>query len=432
MDCCGLLKVKGRGSVSIRQCSAVFFSMCMFKTLFILALHFLMHQAHPVCAAAFQPTRRRYYHYATYIQEGRHHTTSPLFYTIKHERVQRIAANKKYLTQKLGLPKNKVEKLQEMDGLPNILTLDEGILEERVLWLKQRLKLKNKGQIRGIVQHQPHVLARLSSNLEQKIDYLQTRLLLDDKSLRKLILDAPHILPCSTDNIEETLNWLQTRLSLDDRKLSKLVKRAPYTLGCSVDENLEPTLDWLQRRLGMDDFSISRVVQKMPRILHLNIESNLEPKLDWLQEEFKLDDEAVGKMVQRAPTIIGLAIDSWEIKIDWIQSRLGLVDQDLADFVLKSPSILNLTCQNLDSTLQFFIDALGNERDAVRLVTNNPSLLAYSLERRLKPRLQETRDLCLQVDASCLRRIGQYSDDYWKAATSFVRDHQEFGITVLP
>jgi len=424
-----------RTSWLCRQCSAVFFSMCISKTLSILALYFLMHQAHdvkkmiaPVCAAAFQPTRRRHYHYATHSQVGRHHTTS-LFYTAKH---QCVAANKKYLTQTLGLPKNKVEKLQEMDGLPNILTLDEGILEERVLWLKQRLKLKNKGQIRGIVQHQPHVLARLSSNLEQKIDYLQTRLLLDDKSLRKLILDAPHILPMGTDNIEETLNWLQRRLSLDDRKLAKLVKRAPYTLGCSVDENLEPTLDWLQRRLNMDDFSISRVVQKMPRILHLNIESNLEPKLDWLQEEFKLDDEAVGKMVQRAPTIIGLAIDSWEIKIDWIQSRLGLVDQDLADFVLKSPSILNLTIENLSSTLQFFIDALGNEREAVRLVTNNPSLLAYSLERRLKPRLQETRELRLQVDTSCLRRIGQYSDEYWKAATSFVRDHQEFGITVLP
>jgi hypothetical protein len=372
------------------------------------------------CAAAFHHPCLPY----------RHQSTKQLLYATKDERV---AANKKYLTRKLGLTKDQVQKLQ-MDGLPNILTLEVGVLEERVDWLKKRLKLKNKSQLRKIVQHQPHVLARLSSNLALKIDYLQTRLRLDDDSLRKLFLEAPHLLPCSTDNMMETLNWLQKSLSLDDRKLSKLIRRAPYTLGCSVPENLEPTLDWIQRRLHtLDDFSISRVIQKMPRVLHLNIESNLEPKLDWLQNKYNFDDDALGKIVQRSPTILGLSIDTLEVKIGWIRKRLYLRGQDLSNFILKSPSILNCNIEsNLDLTLNFYIDALGNERDAVRLVTMNPSLLAYSLENRLKPRLQQTKDVGIMIDAGCLRRIGQYTDDYWKLAISFVRDHQELGIIALP
>jgi len=380
-----------------------------------------------VYATAFQQQPSRQNHHA---HKYRRHPSTALFYAAKDEC---IAANKKYLSRRLGLTKDQVQRLQT-DGLPNILTLEDGVLEERVDWLKKRLKLKNKSQIRKIVQHQPHVLAKLSSNLAQKIDYLQTRLRLNDDSLRKMFLEAPHLIPCSTENMEETLNWLQTRLRLDDRQLTKLICRAPYTLGCSVSENLEPTLDWIQRRLHtLDEFTISRVVQKMPRILHLNIEANLEPKFDWLQHQFNLDDDALGKMVQRSPTFLGLSIDTWEVKLDWIERRLDLTDQDLSKFILKAPSILNCNIEsNLDLTLDFYIDALGNEREAVRLVTKNPSLLAYSLEKRLKPRLQETRDAGILIDAGCLRRIGQYTDDYWKMALSFVRDHQELGIIALP
>jgi len=378
-----------------------------------------------VCTSAFQQAPRRFIH----AHQDRHPTT-PFLYVTKDEC---IAANKKYLTQKIGLSKEQVQRLQT-DGLPNILTLEDGVLQERVDWLKKRLKLRNKSQVRKIVQHQPHVLAKLSSNLAQKIDYLQARLLLNDDSLRKMFLEAPHLIPCSTENMEETLNWLQERLHLDDRKLTKLICRAPYTLGCSVSENLEPTLDWIQCRLNaLDDFTVSRIVQKMPRILHLNIEANLEPKFDWLQHQFNLDDDALGKMVQRSPTFLGLSIDTWEVKLDWIERRLHLTGDDLSKFILKAPSILNCNIEsNLDLTLDFYIDALGDEREAVRLVTNNPSLLAYSLEKRLKPRLQETRDAGILIDAGCLRRIGQYTDDYWKMAITFVRDHRDLGIIAFP
>lgn len=381
-----------------------------------------------MCATAFHQPSVRYIHVH---QSQCRHSRMPCLYATKDEC---IAANKKYLSRKLGLTKSQVQRLQT-DGLPNILTLEDGVLEERVDWLKKRLKLRNNKQVRKIVQHQPHVLAKLSSNLAQKIDYLQTRLQLSDNSLRKLFLEAPHLIPCSTENMEDTLNWLQKRLRLNDRQLTKLIQRAPYTLGCSVSENLEPTLVWIQQRLNaLDDFSISRVVQKMPRILHLNIEANLEPKFDWLQHKFNLDDEALGKMVQRSPTFLGLSIDTWEVKLDWIERRLHLSDQeDLSEFIVRYPCLLNCNIEaNLELTLNFYIDALGNEREAVRLVTHNPSLLAYSLEKRLKPRLQESRDAGILIDAGSLRRIGQYTEDYWKMAISFVRDHKELGIIALP
>ena len=332
--------------------------------------------------------------------------------SVKH--ASAVAKNKDYLIGSLGFNE---EKLHSAEEYTNILTLGKGVLEERAIWLQRRLSLTDN-ETAKITQNQPHILGRRSfTNLSPKIDYFQSRLLLDKNSLRKLVLRAPHILACSVEeNIEPTLDWLQLRLGLTSISLSKMICRHPYTLGCSVTENLEPTLDWLQQRLDLGDEEISRLVQRSPNTLHLNIESNLEPKFDWLQQQLDLDTASLSKMVQRAPTILHLSIDNIEPKLEWLQG-LSLTDRGILNIIQKFPSILSCNLDtNLEPTLYFYIGALGgNEREALALVTHNPNLFAYSLEKRLKPRLQEALNAGIVIDTSCLRRIGQYTDNQWQA-----------------
>ncbi len=49
-----------------------------------------------------------------------------------------------------------------------------------------------------------------------------------------------------------TLDWLQTRLDLDDAGLRKVVLVKPQLLNYSVEDNMAPTLEWLQTRLDLD------------------------------------------------------------------------------------------------------------------------------------------------------------------------------------
>jgi len=222
-----------------------------------------------------------------------HHCSSPLYYAATKDK-SIVQQNKQYLIHVLDFTDDKI---QDINQTTNILTLDIGILEERANWLQQRLSLdtdttadnnndvdddttnqNSRKQLKKILQQHNILGKRSDTNLAPTLDYLQSRLLLDDKSLRKLILSAPHLLGCSIEeNIEPKLDWLQQRLSLTDVQLSRMICRQSYTLGCSVIDNLEPTISWLQQRLALDDITISKMIQSNPQIIHLNIESNLEP-----------------------------------------------------------------------------------------------------------------------------------------------------------
>ncbi|KAL7542910.1 hypothetical protein ACHAXR_012758 [Thalassiosira sp. AJA248-18] len=390
-------------------------------------------------AAAFQQPRRCW--------KGHHHhqlsSLRPLFYAATKDSLI-VEQNKEYLINTLGFTEDKVQKMNENT---NILTLDVGVLEERANWLQQRLDLEDgTNQLKKIVQQQGILGKRTDTNLGPTLDYLQTRLLLDNNSLKKLVLLAPHILGCSIEeNIEPKLDWLQERLALNDIQLGKMISRQPYTLGCSITDNLAPTLYWLQQRLSLDDSTISKIIQSNPQIMHLNIESNLEPKLNWLQQRLESDDTALRKIIQRMPSILGLSIDdNLEPKLEWIQEHLSLTDDGLSKFIQKSSSILSCNVEtNLRPTLKFYIDALeGDKQEAVALIVNNPTLLNYSLDKRLKPRLEEAKSTVMssfnKSDNGGQRKRGNFdsvpADDGFRSymARKIELQRKQFGLQPPP
>merc|ERR1719221_1137059 len=121
-------------------------------------------------------------------------------------------------------------------------------------------------------------------------------------------------------------------------------------------------------------------------------------------------------MVQRFPNILGYSVeDNIEPKIDWLQKRLSLNDSELSILLQKLPSLLGYNVDtNIEPTLNFYIDALGDEDQALDLVIRMPALIGYSLENRLKPRLQEAQDCGMTIDSGCLTRIGSYTNEQWR------------------
>ena len=70
---------------------------------------------------------------------------------------------------------------------------------------------------------------------------------------------------------------------------------------------------------------------------------------------------------------------------------------------------------NLEPTLNFYIDALGDESKALGLVIRI-SCIYHSLETRLKRWLEEEGDAGLIINARCLKSIAKYSKKKWYAA----------------
>jgi len=339
-----------------------------------------------------------------------------------------ILGNRKYLSQTLSFSEDQLDKILEKEGGGNILTLEIGVLEERVHWLTSRLDLK-KNEIKKIAQKKPDILAfQPDENLAPKLEYLQTRLLLDDKSLRKLILTVRNVLEMSTeDNIVPKLDWLQQRLDLDDAALSKMIQKCPTLFCYSVDTNIEPTLDWLQNRLDLVDPAVGKILQRHPTIICMRIDA-MEPKLNWLQQRLNLNDAQLSRMIQRLPSLLGCSVDAnIEPTLNWLQQQLDLDDASVSKMIQKMPPLLACNIDtNLKPTLDFYINALGDEEEALRIVIRDPSLFTYSLKNRLNPRLEEAQDAGMTIDSGCLKCIAKYTKDQWntKVGNYLIRTNQ--------
>jgi len=404
-----------------------------------------------------------------------HHTTTnlPLYKSTNvgrpptHQSI--IETNKQYLITQLNFTTQHFNKSM----IRNLLTLNIGTLHNRVTWLQSRLQLSTV-EIQRIAQLQPGILTRqsnknyyypnkksstegdndpfplalspklnilqqrlqlddnslkklivrtpsilmasLDGNLEPKLNYIQRKLSLDDTtSLRKFVLTCPSVLACSIeDNIEVKIDWLQERLILDERRLTKLIISFPNVITMSIQDNIEPTLDWLQHRLSLTNEQLSKVIQKRPSILSLSITDNIEPTLDWLQQRLTLDDTALSKIIQQMPPILGLSMsDNIEPKLDWIQERLSLTDEQLTKMIQRYPALLTCSIDsNIEPTLNFYIDSLGRD-EAISFVIKNPSSFGRSLEKRLKPRLEEAKDAGMKIDSKLLYQLIFFTNDKW-------------------
>ena len=87
--------------------------------------------------------------------------------------------------------------------------------------------------------------------------------------------------------------------------------------------------------------------------------------------------------------------------------------QRLYRVIQRYPALLSLSIDNnLEPTLNFYIDALGKE-EALALVKRDPSAFSRSLENRLKPRLKQALDTGMAIDAKLISLIMKYTNDEW-------------------
>mmetsp|Transcript_20157 Transcript_20157/g.48424 ORF Transcript_20157/g.48424 Transcript_20157/m.48424 type:complete len:298 (+) Transcript_20157:170-1063(+) len=212
--------------------------------------------------------------------------------------------------------------------------------------------------------------------IEYNKKYCREELGFTEKMLDALSLSSGG--SCLTQEIgvvEERVNFLRTRLDLKKSEIQKLAQRQPTLLGLN---NVAQKLDYLETRLLLDKSSLRKLIIRFPNVFCYNVETKIEPTLNWLQQRLDLDDAALGKMIQRLPSLLGYNVET-----------------------------------NIEPTLNFYIQALGNEKEALALVIHYPSLISYSLTKRLEPRLREVQDAGIDIDTACLTRLAKYTHERW-------------------
>ena len=67
---------------------------------------------------------------------------------------------------------------------------------------------------------------------------------------------------------------------------------------------------------------------------------------------------------------------------------------------------------NIEPTLKFYADVLG-EKEAIGAPARDPRLILYSLERRLKPRLEEATEWGINMDLTMLNYLAKLTNKKW-------------------
>ena len=178
-------------------------------------------------------------------------------------------------------------------------------------------------------------------------------------------------------------------------------------------------MDAMQNHLSLNRNETALVFRREPTLFSCNFSRSTRPKMDWLQERFALDRDQLRKLVKLRPSLLVYKMeDTLEPRLVWLRKRLEISEEALKHLVLGAPSILSLTMKNVEPKLCFLQSQLGSSL-TVDAIVHCPSLLACSLEVRLKPRIAEARDNGVVLDVRCLGRIAKLTDDGWAASVGY-------------
>ena len=322
----------------------------------------------------------------------------------------------KLLQERLGTSKKAAGQLCLKGN--RLLDTKLATLENRMDWLQARLNL-NKSQLRKIVERRPNILAcSIEDNLEPTINDIQSSLELSDKELIKLIVQSPDVLTqnMSAVNIKQRLSLLQEILDLPEGDVEGVRKKCIVSppLLFWPEESMKESQQWIQKRFGLGDAKIAQMCRNMPQLLFSNT-TTLDDKAASIQTALSHSDEELSKLVSKFPAILTCSPkENIKPKLRYLRTRFELDDDALKNLVLKAYPLFGYPTGNIEEKLQFY-SALVGEKEAKRLVIKSSSLLNQSLEKRLKPRLEEVKKSGVKVrwDEILIKRLATRTPDLW-------------------
>ncbi|TVU36474.1 hypothetical protein EJB05_18410, partial [Eragrostis curvula] len=163
-------------------------------------------------------------------------------------------------------------------------------------------------------------------------------------------------------------------------KVLRAMSRNKSLLGCSIEDVVEPNIVRL-RQCGLTVRDIAQVLVLLPRLL-TGSQERLEATI--LRAE-QLGVPRCTPMFRHAlVTAYAVAPETATTKMELLRS-LGLSSGQVAMAVAKMPSILGSCEDRLRRAMDFLTKEVGMDMEAI---ARSPSLLAFSIEERLAPRLK--------------------------------------------
>jgi len=218
---------------------------------------------------------------------------------------------------------------------------------------------------------------------------------------KKLIQKSPSMLTYSRTNFEETTDFFLSECRLSKEEYTKMLMTYPQCLGLSIDNRLRPAIDFFRDEIGSNKWKW--IVVRYPQIFRNA--SELRPRAQFMYEKLNLERWAdLSQIASKYPPAFWLSEQNIVPKMEFLQQSLKLSTGELRDILVTYPQLLGLSLEsNLHPTVEFLLSDNGAHLTVSQLgyfVSYQPAILAYSLEKRIKPRIERMRDAGIRLEYS--------------------------------
>ena len=222
-----------------------------------------------------------------------------------------------------------------------------------------------------------------------------------------------------TSDLEKTLMpkikfFQDSDLTSDD--IAKIIASEPYILHQSLDRRLVPSLVLLKRFLGTNVI-VSEVLKVCGRFLRRDLEKTMIPNVEFMMScgisksqiiqfllkyprSFILKPDRIKECVNKAKelghdensmmlmyairVLSSMSKETWELKLDLFR-KFGWSEDDILYSFKRAPQVFAVSERKLKEVTGFL---LSSGRCDSSVLAQQPELLLYSLETRIKPRIQ--------------------------------------------
>ncbi|CAL9122767.1 unnamed protein product [Musa acuminata var. zebrina] len=244
-------------------------------------------------------------------------------------------------------------------------------------------------------------------------------------AIRKVISSEPNYLCYNVEkNIAPKFQFLRD-LGLSESDIVDAILKNHRILLVNVHRSFVPKLEMWESLLGSRELVLKHL-KKTRRFFFSNVEKTLHPNLKFLTDECGIPEERVFLVLRSQPRLITnkpkslralvaradelgvprqsrmflwtlnilqrVSKESFEAKVEFMR-RIGWSESEFSSAVRKAPTFIGISLDMLRRKVDFFINVVGY---TTSFIASHPTILLYSLQKRVIPRFRVTEMLKLK------------------------------------
>ncbi|XP_064987178.1 uncharacterized protein LOC135625950 [Musa acuminata AAA Group] len=247
----------------------------------------------------------------------------------------------------------------------------------------------------------------------------------DGAGIRKVISLKPNYLCVNVEkNLAPKFQFLRD-LGLSESDIVDAILKNHGILLLNVQRSIVPKLEMWESLLGSRELVLKHL-KKTGWFFFSNVEKTLHPNLKFLTDECGIPEERVSVVLRSHPQLITnkpkslralvaradelgmprqsrmfmwtlnilqrVSKERFEAKVELMRS-FGWSESEFSSAVRKNPALLSISLDMMPRKMEFFINVVGYTPS---FIASQPSILLYSLQKRVIPRFRVTEMLKLK------------------------------------